>query len=72
MKLLINGNWETADTIEDCAKIVRENYNEQLADRLEELTKTTADKEIKSVIEELEDIGMSADSAIEALRGVLN
>jgi len=72
MKLLINRNWETADTIEECAKIVRENYNDQLADRLEELAGTTADEEIKSAIEEMEDIKVAVDSAMQALRGALN
>jgi len=72
MKLLINRNWETADTIEECAKIVRENYNDQLADRLEELAGTTADEEIKAAIEELGDVNTSVLSAVDALRRALN
>lgn len=33
----IEGHWETINTLEDVARVVREYYNSELADALEEL-----------------------------------
>ena len=33
----IEGHWETVDSLQDVIKIVREYYNEELADRADEL-----------------------------------
>ena len=35
--MYINGHWETVDTLEDVVKIIRENYSEELADKMDEL-----------------------------------
>lgn len=33
----INGHWETTDSLKDIARIIREYYNEELANELDEL-----------------------------------
>jgi hypothetical protein len=33
----INGHWETVDTLYDVANVIREYYNEELADKMEEM-----------------------------------
>lgn len=35
--VLVNGCYESVDTLNDVVKIIRENYNEELADRMNEL-----------------------------------
>ncbi len=35
--VLVNGCYESVDTLDDVVKIIRENYNEELADRMNEL-----------------------------------
>ena len=35
--MYINKHWETVDTLEDISKIIRENYSEELADKMDEL-----------------------------------
>ena len=37
----IEGHWETVDTLSDISRIVREYYNYELADVLDELIETT-------------------------------
>lgn len=33
----VNDHWERAETLEDISKIVREYYNQELADKMDEL-----------------------------------
>ena len=33
----IEGHWETLDTLEDVSRVIREYYNRELADELDEL-----------------------------------
>lgn len=33
----IEGHWETLDTLEDVSRVIREYYNEELADELDKL-----------------------------------
>lgn len=35
--LLINGYWENVETLDDVSRVVREHYNRELADKLDEL-----------------------------------
>lgn len=44
----IEGHWETIDTLEDVAKIIKEYYNDELADRMYELIEIQED-EIKEL-----------------------
>lgn len=39
--MYIEGHWETVDTLSDISRIVREYYNYELADVLDELIETT-------------------------------
>lgn len=35
--ILINGNWEQIDSLEDALRVIEEHYNEELADRMKYL-----------------------------------
>jgi hypothetical protein len=35
--IYIEGHWEEVNTLEDVARVIREYYNEELADRMNEL-----------------------------------
>lgn len=35
--MYVEGHWETVDTLSDISKIIREYYNYELADRIDEL-----------------------------------
>jgi hypothetical protein len=35
--ILINGNWEKIETLRDASRVVREYYNRELADEIDEL-----------------------------------
>lgn len=48
----INGHWETVDTLEDIARVVREYYNPELADKMDYLLEQTFDA-FTNKIEEL-------------------
>lgn len=55
--MYIEGHWETVDTLSDISRIVREYYNYELADVLDELIETTKtpDYELERA-QELEEI----------------
>jgi hypothetical protein len=38
--LSINGNWEKIETLEDVSRVIREYYNRELADEMDELIDT--------------------------------
>ncbi len=48
----IEGHWETVDSLEDVARIVREYYNDELAHQLDMLIEMKED-EIKELREDL-------------------
>lgn len=35
--ILINGNWEEIETLRDVSRVIREYYNRELADEIDEL-----------------------------------
>ena len=53
--MYIEGHWETVDTLSDISRIVREYYNYELADKMDELLVSTkiSDYELER-LEELE------------------
>ena len=52
--MYIEGHWETVDTLEDVVRVIREYYNNELADALDELI---PDNEFSEAdIEELEEL----------------
>ena len=55
--MYVEGHWETVDTLSDISRIVREYYNYELADVLDELIETTKipDYELERA-QELEEI----------------
>lgn len=55
----IEGHWETVNSLEDVSKIIREYYNHELADKMDELIeeiKPTDCHYDDSYVEELEDV----------------
>lgn len=57
--ILINNNWEKADTLQDIAKIIKEQYNYELGETMELLLENDSD--------DLECLKDSLDSAKEAI-----
>jgi len=57
--ILINNNWEKADTLQDIAKIIKEQYNHELGETMELL--------LENDIDDLECLKDSLDSAKEAI-----
>lgn len=53
--VLINGNWEEVKDLQDISKIIRENFNAELADELDKLIPEHTDEEYESLEEKLED-----------------
>lgn len=47
--ILVNGNWEQIKTLRDAIKIIRENYNEELADEMKELIPVHTDEEYEKL-----------------------
>lgn len=47
--ILVNDNWETVRDLQDVSKIIRENYNEDLADELDKLIIKHTDEEFESL-----------------------
>lgn len=60
--ILINNNWEKADTLQDIAKIIKEQYNYELGETMESLLENDNDD-----LEYLKDTLDSAKEAIEIL-----
>lgn len=62
----IEGHWENVDTLEDVARIVREYYNRELADKLEELIPEDVASaedlaeldELRGIVEEIRELVM--------------
>lgn len=53
----IEGHWETIDTLQDVSRIIREYYNEELANKLDELVEDYESQEkYEEQVRELEDI----------------
>lgn len=60
----IEGHWETVNTLEDVARVIREYYNDELADKLEELipdNEVSAEDlaeldELRGIIEEIREL----------------
>lgn len=57
--ILINNNWEKADTLQDIAKIIKEHYNYELGETMELLLENDSD--------DLECLKDSLDSAKDAI-----
>ena len=51
--ILVNDNWEQIYDLQDVSKIIRENYNEDLADGLDKLIPEHTDEEYDGLQDEL-------------------
>lgn len=52
----IEGHWEVANDLQDVSRIIREYYNPELANKIDELIEEITIESIKSYVEELENI----------------
>lgn len=59
--LCINGHWEAVTSLRDISKIIREYYNRELADKMDELIEIQED-EIFELRQDLYDIPMCDDA----------
>ena len=53
--ILVNDNWEQVYDLQDISKIIRENYNKDLADELDKLIPEHTDKEYYNLECEIND-----------------
>ena len=51
--ILVNDNWEQIYDLQDASKIIRENYNRDLADELDKLIPKHTDEEYEGLEDEL-------------------
>ena len=51
--ILVNDNWEQIYDLQDISKIIRENYNRDLADELDKLIPEHTDEEYEGLKDEL-------------------
>ena len=51
--ILVNDNWEQIYDLQDVSKIIRENYNRNLADELDKLIPEHTDEEYEGLEDEL-------------------
>ncbi len=75
--ILVNDNWEPVRDLQDISKIIRENYNEELADELDKLIPEHTNEEYEKLqwdfdlkcekISDLEDETSSLESENESL-----
>ena len=76
--ILIEGNWEEVNDLQDAACLVRSYYNSDLADEIEKLTPIHSDEEYQELLdkvydlekenEDLQDENCSLDSENDILR----
>lgn len=76
--ILIEGNWEEVNDLQDAACLVRSYYNSDLADEIEKLTPIHSDEEYQELLdkvydlekenEDLQDENCSLDSKNDMLR----
>ena len=66
--ILVNDNWEQIYDLQDVSKIIRENYNRDLADELDKLIPEHTDEEYEGLEEEL----WEKENIIDDLEGELS
>ena len=64
--MYIEGHWETVNTLSDISRIIREYYNDDLADVLDELIPDS--KFLEADLEELEELR----EIVHEIRGLVN
>lgn len=69
--ILINNNWEQINSLHDISKIIRENYNEELAEEMDKLIPKYTDEEYEDLEVELcneQEENLSLDDENDELR----
>lgn len=66
--ILVNDNWEQIYDLQDVSKIIRENYNRDLADELDRLIPEHTDEEYEGLKDEL----WEKENIIDDLEGELS
>lgn len=65
MMMFIEGHWESVDTLQDISRIVREYYNDNLANRIDDLIPDSDN--LEDELEELEGLR----NIIDEIRGLV-
>lgn len=65
MMMFVEGHWESIDTLQDISRIIREYYNENLANRLDDMIPDSDN--LEDELEELEGLR----SIIDEIRGLV-
>lgn len=65
--ILVNNNWEQVYDLQDVSRIIRESYNRDLADKLDELIPVYTDEEYERLEIDLEDAQEEIDSLEEEI-----
>ena len=67
--ILVNGNWEQIYDLQDISKIIKENYNEELANELDKLIPNHTEEyaELEKELEESEDMVRDLEKKVDCL-----
>lgn len=71
--IMINGQWEEVENIDDCLKLIRENMGEEFAEKVKELFSFDAnsEKQIKDAIWEVQSAIGDMEDALRYLEALV-
>lgn len=71
--IMINGQWEEAETIDDCLKLIRENMGEEFEKKLKEVFSldSNSEKQIKDAIWEVQSAIGDMEDALRYLEALV-
>jgi hypothetical protein len=71
--IMINGQWEEAETIDDCLKLIRENMGEEFTEKVKEIFALDSDneKQIRDAIYEVESAIGDMEDALRYLEALV-
>lgn len=71
--IMINGEWEEAETIDDCLKLIQENMGEEFAEKVKEtFAPDDNEKEIRDAIYEVESAIGDMEDALRYLEALVD
>ena len=67
----VNQYWERVETLSDISRVIREHYNSELADKMDELIDNTNKNVCYRDKQEMEDRIIELESVIEEIQGLV-
>lgn len=67
----VNEYWERVETLSDISRVIREHYNSELADKMDELIDNTNKNVYHHDKQEMEDRIMELEGVIEEIQGLV-